>query len=168
MKENQHHSETLRPPRDIQVITFDPRYITDFVSLNREWIERYFQIEAMDLAQLENPVESILKDGGEIFFILMNKAVVGTCAMIPHGPGCYELAKMAVDPTARGKKFGDLLMITALDWAKSRQATKVILLSNTVLKPAISLYEKHGFKTVHLGNHPDYERCNIVMEQELV
>lgn len=40
---------------------------------------------------------------------------------------------------------------------------EITLLSNTILEPAISLYKKHGFETVHLGPHPDYERCNIEM-----
>lgn len=148
----------------VEVIFFDPQFISDFVRLNRQWIEHYFRIEAMDLAQLENPQENILSLGGEIFFVLENKKVVGTCAMIPHGEKTYELAKMAVDPSTRGKGYGDLLMKHAIDWARSKKATKISILSNTVLEPAITLYKKHGFQTLHLGKHPDYERCNIEME----
>lgn len=40
-------------------------------------------------------------------------------------------------------------------------------LSNTVLAPAIGLYRNHGFETTHLGSHPDYQRCNIVMALQL-
>jgi ribosomal protein S18 acetylase RimI-like enzyme len=42
-----------------------------------------------------------------------------------------------------------------------------MLLSNTILNPAISLYQKHGFKTLRQGEHPDYKRCNIEMELQL-
>jgi GNAT superfamily N-acetyltransferase len=146
------------------VITFDPKYIPDFVALNREWIEKYFVVEKTDLLQLENPYESILDIGGEIFFILEGEKVVGTCAMIPHGPNSYELAKMAVSPGDQGRGFGDVLMQTAIEWAQAKKAHKVTLLSNTKLEPAITLYHKYGFKTIHLGTHPDYKRCNIEME----
>lgn len=147
----------------VKVITFNPKYVNTYIELNRQWIEKYFKIESMDIAQLENPYDNVLKNG-EIFFLLENDRALGTCAMIAHGPGCYELAKMAVEPSVRGKGYGDILMQQALEWARSQGAKKVMLLSNTVLEPAITLYKKHGFKTVHLGPHPDYERCNIEME----
>lgn len=67
---------------------------------------------------------------------------------------------------ARGKGYGDILMEAAIRWVKKKNAKKLTLLSNTVLAPA--LYKKHGFKTVRLGDHPDYVRCNIEMELDLV
>jgi N-acetylglutamate synthase-like GNAT family acetyltransferase len=146
---------------------FDPKYLPDFISLNRQWIEKYFVLEPMDLMQLENPYETILNPGGEILFLLQDDQVVGTVALIPHGPGCYEIAKMAVLPTTRGKGYGDILMKAAKSWATSKSARKLMLLSNTILNPAISLYQKHGFKTLRQGEHPDYKRCNIEMELQL-
>lgn len=152
---------------NLKIVTFDPQYLPAFVELNREWIQKYFVLEPMDLAQLENPYDNILNQGGEIFFLLENETPVGTCAMVPHGAGSYELAKMAVAPSARGQGYGDIVMQAAIDWAKAKNAGTVTLLSNTVLEPAIALYHKHGFKTVHLGPHPDYERCNIEMVLKL-
>lgn len=149
------------------VVTYDPRYLPAFVALNRQWIETHFVVEPMDLQQLEKPHESILDPGGELFFILEDGRAVATVAMIPHGPGCYELAKMAVAPEARGRGLGDLLIRTGLDWARAKGASRVTLLSNTVLNPAITLYKKHGFRIVRLGDHPDYKRCNIEMEIDL-
>ncbi len=148
----------------IEFTPYNPKYLQAYVDLNRQWIEKYFAIEPMDIAQLERPHENILDHGGEIFFLLENQEPIATCAMVPHGHGCYELAKMAVNPKVRGKGYGDLLMEKSLDWAKKKGAEKVILLSNTILEPAISLYKKHGFITTHLGSHPDYKRCNIEME----
>ena len=150
-----------------KAIPYDPKYLPDFIRLNRQWIEHHFKLEPMDLAQLELPEQNIIAPGGEVFFILEGGRVVATCAMVPHGPGCYELAKMAVDPDDRGKGYGDLLMTTALQWAKNKNIERVILLSNTVLSPAITLYKKHGFITTRLGPSPDYERCNIEMEYKL-
>lgn len=153
--------------RDVKVVTFRPEWVEAYVAMNREWIEKHFAIEEMDIIQLENPKSSILDHGGEIFFVVENGRPLGTCAMVPHGPRCFELAKMAVDTSARGRGYGDLLMQTAIRWARQRGAESVILLSNTVLTPAITLYTKHGFRTTQLGPHPDYERCNIEMKLEL-
>jgi GNAT superfamily N-acetyltransferase len=149
------------------VVPFAEQYLPAFVRLNREWIEKHFCLEGTDLAQLESPYDSILKPGGEIFFLLENGEAVGTCAMVPHGPGVYELAKMAVAPSSRGKGYGDVLMRTCLAWAKEKGAKAVTILSNTELEPAIALYLKHGFQVVSLGTHSDYQRCNIVMERAL-
>ncbi len=151
----------------IKVETYDKKYHQAFIDLNKQWIQHYFRVEEMDIQQLEHAKENIIDIGGEIFVVLIEEQVVAVCAMVPHGPDCYELAKMAVSPTARGKGLGDALMKASLDWARNKKAKKVMLLSNTVLTPAISLYKKHGFKTVQLGPHPDYERCNIEMEIEL-
>lgn len=151
----------------VSIVTFDPRYRQAFAELNYEWIQTHFQVEAMDRHQLSHPEDVILKTGGEVFFLIENEVVVGTCAMIPHGPNGYELAKMAVAPSGRGKGYGDLLMKTCIEWARRQGAREIILLSNTVLEPAIRLYKKHGFKTMRLGDHPDYQRCNIEMSLAL-
>ncbi len=149
-----------------RVITFDPKYMNDYVELNREWIEKHFAIEESDRQQLLRAKENILDVGGEIFFILESEKAVATCAMVPHG-NQFELAKMAVSPSMRGKGYGDVLMKTAIDWSRTKGLKEIFLLSNTILEPAISLYKKHGFKTVNLGPHPDYDRCNIEMKLEL-
>lgn len=151
----------------VQVHTYQARYAADFARLNYEWIETHFKIEKIDRDQLEAPEEKILSRGGEIFFLLEGENVVGTCALIPHGFRGYELAKMAVSPQRRGRGYGDLLMKNALAWAAQKGAREVMLLSNTRLESAISLYRKHGFEVVHLGTHPDYERCNIEMLHRL-
>jgi GNAT superfamily N-acetyltransferase len=148
----------------IQIVSYQKRFQPEFIALNRNWIETYFELEPMDLMQLEDAEEVILSRGGEIFFVLEDDRVVGTCAMVPHGQNEYELAKMAVQSDARGKGFGDLLMIHAIEWARSKRAHAILILSNTVLKPAISLYLKHGAQIVHQGSHPDYKRCNIELK----
>jgi GNAT superfamily N-acetyltransferase len=149
------------------VVPFNPRYLSTFKSLNRQWIEEYFELESMDLSQLEAPQAEIVDLGGEIFFVLEGENAVGTCAMIPHGPATYELAKMAVAREARGKGYGDLLMRACIAWAKKKGAERIKILSNTELEAAIALYLKHGFQVAKLGCHPDYARCNIEMEMAL-
>jgi GNAT superfamily N-acetyltransferase len=154
------------PSPAAQVVGYDERLLPAYVALNRQWIEHHFRIEEMDLRQLNEAKSLILDAGGEIFFVVENGEAVGTCAMVPHGPGCYELAKMAVAPSARGKGYGDALMERCVDWAREKGAKRILILSNTVLTPAITLYRKHGFRQTGTGS-PDYQRCNIEMERDL-
>jgi ribosomal protein S18 acetylase RimI-like enzyme len=70
---------------------------------------------------------------------------------------------MAVSPLAQGKSIGWLLGSAIVAKAKSLGAEKLYLESNTILKPAIGLYHKLGFRKV-AGHSTPYERCNIQME----
>lgn len=152
-----------RESQDIQIVPYQPKYKQAFKSLNEEWISKYFKLEAPDRAALDNPKSYILDQGGFIFVALDGKEPVGVCALIPQKEmGCYELAKMAVSPKSRGKNIGYLLGMAAIEKAKSLKEKRLFLESNTILKPAIGLYEKLGFKKIE-GNPSPYERCNIQM-----
>jgi hypothetical protein len=58
-------------------------------------------------------------------------------------------------------------MEAAIRFATEVGARRVIVVSNTVLEPAIRLYEKHGFVRVPLSSDGRYRRANIRMEREL-
>ena len=152
----------------MKVMTFKPEFRDAFRELNLEWIRTHFKIEKKDLEQLENP-EAIREGGGEIFFVVNDAGeAIATAALIRMPDGGFELAKMAVRPDFRGKKLGDLLMKLTEAWARERDATRVYLVSNTDLEPAIALYLKHGFSVISVGQNPDYERGNIEMEKRFV
>lgn len=153
---------------EFSVITYQPRFKNVFRDLNRAWIEKYFKIEKKDVEQTDHP-EVCVDEGGEVFFVIdvSQGCAVGTCAMYKIGEGRFELAKMAVDPKYQGRGLGDLLMKEAEVWARGKGAREILILSNTVLEPAIRLYKKHGYRVVHLGPHPDYERANIEMIKEI-
>ena len=80
----------------------------------------------------------------------------------------FELAKMAGSSEAQGRGYGDLLISSVINFAKEAGAERLILVSNTQLKPAIALYEKHGFKSVPITDADDYKRVDIQMELKLV
>jgi GNAT superfamily N-acetyltransferase len=151
----------------IRVEPFRDDLARHFEKLNLEWIERHFQIEERDREVLGNPRREVVDRGGEVFFLLDGDEVLGTCAMIPHGEGVYELSKMAVDPASRGRGLGDRLMVVAIDWARRRGVRRIVLESNTVLVPALELYRKHGFRTTRLGPGDEYARSNIEMTLDL-
>ncbi|WP_417356233.1 GNAT family N-acetyltransferase [Flavobacterium sp.] len=154
---------------DTVIITdFSPEYKQAFKQLNEEWISKYFVMEEADYKALDNPENYILDKGGYIIMVLYNNEPVGTCALIKMDDEKYdfELAKMAVSPNIQGKGIGKKLMQAVVDKAKSKGAKWLYLESNTILTPAITLYEKTGFVKVKRAATP-YERCNIQMELEL-
>jgi putative acetyltransferase len=150
--------------KQVEIVEFTEKYAADFARLNYEWIEHFFQIEAHDREMLDNPVEYIIKDGGQIFFALSGEKAVGTVALLRVGEESFELAKMAVAPEYRGLKIGDKLMSACLEYAKNVGKRRVFLLSNTKLAPALALYKKSGFREIPLDPDNLYERTDIQME----
>lgn len=153
-------------PDSISVVAYSPEYRETFKKLNLAWIEQYFRVEKKDLEQVNHP-EKCLAAGGQIIFAVQDGVAVGTCAAYPAGPGQYEIAKMAVAAETRGLGIGDRLMEAIESWIRRQGATEILILSNTVLEPAIKLYKKHRYQVTHLGPHPDYERCNIELRKQL-
>ena len=152
----------------MNIIDFTAEHTEAFKQLNLAWITEHWTVEAADLKALNSPFESIIDVGGAILIGELCSSVVGTVALIPLEEGTVELAKMTVSKAARGTGLGFALGEVALARAKAMGAQKVYLESNTILTPALSLYEKLGFQTL-----PDdaraspYERCNIRMERAI-
>jgi putative acetyltransferase len=151
----------------MRVVTYREELRAAFEQLNRDWIESYFVLEDADRAIFADPVGKVLVPGGQIFFVVEGDAVLGTCAVLRHSSTDVEIAKMAVAPAARGRGLGDRLMEASIEFARETGANRVIIVSNTVLAPAIRLYRKHGFVEVPLESDRRYQRANIRMEREL-
>jgi ribosomal protein S18 acetylase RimI-like enzyme len=151
----------------VVVVPYRDQFRAAFEQLNRDWIETHFVLEDPDREVFSDPRAKILAPGGQIFFVLEGDEVQGTCAVLRHTADEFEIAKMAVAPAARGRGFGDLLMEAAIRFATETGARRLIIVSNTVLKPAIRLYEKHGFMPVPLSPDSRYMRANIRLEREL-
>jgi GNAT superfamily N-acetyltransferase len=152
---------------DLEIIPFRKEYSSQFHDLNIEWLQTYFYVEELDLEVLSNPEEYIIDPGGHIFFVISENEILGTVALMPHKSGCLELTKMAVQPAARGKKIGQLLMQHCIDFAKDQGHTKLLLYSNTILENAIHIYRKFGFKEIPVEPDSPYDRSNIKMELTL-
>jgi ribosomal protein S18 acetylase RimI-like enzyme len=146
----------------IEILPYNPEHQPWFEKLNRQWIEKYFWMEPLDFEILQNPNEHIINKGGFIFMALYGEQVAGTVALKLVSQGVYELTKMAVDEKFQGKKIGRALADAAIWTAKQNRAEKIVLYSNTSLRPAISLYEKAGFTEVPVDG--PYRRTNIKME----
>jgi ribosomal protein S18 acetylase RimI-like enzyme len=149
---------------ELEIIPYRQELAQHFKDLNITWLEKYFAVEPKDKEVLSDPDKYIIKQGGHIYFAQYGDAVVGTFALLKDEEGVYELGKMAVDEAYQGKNIGNKLLQHCLEEAKKLGASKVILFSNTILGPAIHLYQKYGFQEVPLG-HSEYKRSNIKMEK---
>ena len=160
----------INPNDDVRIIPFEAVYRCAFRDLNLAWVAKYFTVEAKDREQLENPQERIIDKGGVI--LLAQDAhgdIIGCVSLIPYQPGVLELAKMAVHEAAQGRGVGRKLIEAAIDKARSMGARSMYLESNSVLGPALRLYERAGFKHLPPEQRPSspYTRCNVYMMREI-
>ena len=139
-----------------------------FKSLNLEWLNNYFEVEAIDNIVLNNPKKEIIDKGGFIYMIKKNSEIIGTFALIKKSDNIYEFSKMAITPEERGKGYGNLAMKFLIEFAKNKKWSKLILYSNTKLKNSIHLYNKYGFEEIPLEENVIYSRGNIKMELSLI
>lgn len=146
-----------------EIIPFSPDLQPYFESINKAWVTQYFSLEPFDLAQLENPEQTILAMGGEIIFAKTGACIAGTVALIPSEEGVWEMIKMGVSPEFQGKGAGKLLGKQILEVARQKGATKVRLYTHTKLEAAIKLYHRLGFVSCELECGA-YGRCNQKME----
>ncbi|MEQ8905090.1 GNAT family N-acetyltransferase [Ekhidna sp.] len=150
----------------IDIVNYLPKHAIAFKELNEAWINQYFEMEESDRKMLDDPQGYILDKGGAIIIAEMDGATVGTCALIKMKDKTYELAKMAVSPEVQGKKIGWKIGIATIEKAKELGADTIYLETNSVLKPAINLYRRLGFKDTD-GYCSPYARCNVQMELKL-
>lgn len=154
-----------RNAKDIKIVPYEPCYQSAFKTLTEEWINAHWQMEEADKKAVEHPQEYIIDRGGAIFVALYKEQPVGVCALYKLNGSTYdyELAKLAVSPEVQGKGLGEQLCETVINKAIEQGGKKIFLESNTLLKPAIHLYRKLGFKEL-AEYHPAYARGNIQME----
>ena len=152
----------------LKIISYEEAYAKAFYQLNIEWLETFFYVEDFDREVLSNPNKYIIDKGGYIFFLIENTKVIGTVALMKKKEKVYELTKMAVIPEKRGNKKGQYLMDYCIDFAKIKKLKKLVLYSNTLLKNAIHIYIKKGFKEIPVEKDCPYKRSNIKMELLLV
>jgi ribosomal protein S18 acetylase RimI-like enzyme len=150
-------------PDEITIVSYDAKYKPAFIALNTAWLEEYFYVEETDIKMFTLVEEKIIDRGGEIFFCIKNEEAIATAGMQKVDDYTYELCKMAVSKNHQGKGYANLLVEACLNFAKKKEAKKIILYSNTILTPAINLYKKYGFKEMPLGE-TSYARSNIFME----
>lgn len=151
-------------PTAVEIIDYEARYRDEFRRLNEEWLRRYFRIEAVDQRVLSDPQQSILAPGGAIVFARQHHQVLGTCALMHHGEGVYELTKMGVTNCAQGQGIGAQLMVAILARYRRIGGRELFLETSSKLAPAIALYQRFGFVDQgHRRPGSGYQRSDVYM-----
>src|ERR1700679_512394 len=96
---------------------FQPGDETAFRELNEAWIQQFFSIESKDREVLGDPVEHILRPGGEIVMAILADRAIGCCALLAMGEGSLEIGKMAVSEESRGLGIGRKLLARVVERA---------------------------------------------------
>jgi ribosomal protein S18 acetylase RimI-like enzyme len=146
------------------IIPFSPELKEEIKTLNLEWLQKYFKVEAKDALTLSNPQGEIIDKGGMIFYAQYNNQIVGTVSLLKIDEITFELSKMAVREGVQGLGIGNKLMEHCIEVAEQKGIKKLLLYSNRKLLPAIYLYKKYGFEEVALEAGV-YERADIKMER---
>ena len=112
-------------------------------------------------------LESSYRGRGGAFGVLeaAGGRILGCVGLLPLDQGTCELRKMYLLPEARGRGLGRRLLEASLRKAKEMGFHRVVLESATVLKEAISLYERYGFKP-YTPEHMS-KRCNRAYSLDL-
>ena len=151
----------------LRIVEFRDDLALAFHDINAQWIEAMFTMEATDRKVLENPREMIIDRDGKILFVeAEDLGIIGAVALMKTSYGIYELTKMGVLESARGRKAGEFLLAACIKRARKMDMKELYLLTNHICEAAIHLYEKVGFR------HDDeimerygktYERCDVAM-----
>ncbi len=154
-------------PAGLSIRGFSDDLAGAFHDINAQWITAMFALEDTDRDVLENPRARIIAPGGDILFVhAEGLGIVGTCALQKTAERQFELTKMGVLESARGRKAGEFLLRATIRRAAELQADTLYLLTNHACAPAIHLYEKLGF--VHDADIMQkfgvrYRRCTVAM-----
>ncbi len=106
-------------------------------------------------------IESNFTDRGGIFEVLENEEgkMVGTVGLYPLDDRRVELRKMYFVPEIRGKGRGKQILTRMIRIAAASGFKQIVLETASVLKEAIGLYEKFGFKETTDKHAPRCDRA---------
>lgn len=124
-------------------------------------------MEDIDRYILQHPEEAILNDGGKILMALEGDQVIGTVALKKIDDHSVELEKLSVAENMQRRGAGRQLCVAAIEKAREMNAGKIILYSNSKLKPALKIYEQLGFKYIPPEKESACKRVNVKMELNL-
>lgn len=149
------------------ITTLRPEHVATFEALNREWLVAHGLLEPADEPHLTDPEGRIIAAGGQVFVALENETVIGTCGVVPTQPDEFEIVKLAVATSARGRGIGRQLVNACLAHVRQLGARQVVLLSNSRLVAALRLYERVGFRYAPLPASNPYATGDVYMVLDL-
>ena len=104
-------------------------------------------------SDLQDIERSYLASGG-LFDVLTDGAgeVVGSVGLFPLSDSVCELRKMYLAAAVRGQGLGRRLLDHALRRARELGFARVVLETASVLREAVALYERYGFRRYEPGH----------------
>ena len=156
--------------QEVVIVEYQTEMAEVYRDLVLSWVKADYQVEPSDLQMAEDPVGTLIRPGGHVFMAQVNSQCLGTAALRKVDEETYELCKMVVTPSARGRQLGQKLMRHAIAKARMLGARKIVLETNHKAEAAIKLYRKNGFQhhSFPPEHPPGYERADVWMELELV
>lgn len=159
-----------RPAENINIVSWQSDYKSDFKRLNMNWLNSEFngELTAADKQSLDHPEGYYLAQGGYLFFAKQADLIIGCIALKPTEDNYYEISKMAVCNEVQGQGIGRLLLLKALDKARDLQIKTICLETNSKLLRAMNLYQHFGFtQQKHPKGKSEYQRADVYMELQL-
>ena len=121
----------------------------DFIKeLFKEYVDELdedLQFQQLD-DEMEDPLKKYGPPAGSLILAYKDNEVAGCVALQPlEEEGVCEMKRLYVKPAFREHGIGDQLILAILKDAVDLGYNKMVLDTLERLKPAIRLYEKHGF-----------------------
>lgn len=86
-----------------------------------------------------------------VYFAIENEKVLATCMIEPHQDDVWEICKLAALNQYTGTGAGSTVFEACLNYANVHGAKKIVLVTGSILKPALHIYQKFGFIEVPLN-----------------
>lgn len=152
----------------MKIVPYSPEYKDDFIEMNNAWISGMFTMEPQDEKELAN-IEPYIEKGGQIFFALDDDGnVMASCMIAPREDGDWEIMKFAARGMYTGTSAGSACLKACIDYAKSLDLPKIIIVSNRKCTHAVHLYRKFGFTEIPVDKKKfPFERADIAFEMKL-
>lgn len=149
----------------MNIVKYDKKYCEEFIRLNLEWIDRYYEIEPSDRKMLKS-IDEYIQKGAMIYFAVEDEQVLATCMIEPHEDNVWEICKLAAAEQYTGKGAGSAVFEACLNYAIEHGAKKIELVTGSILKPALHIYKKFNFQEVPLDrNKWPYKRAELAFEK---
>lgn len=145
----------------------NPEHRRVFAELTREWLEEYNLLEPTDEEILADPEGYILAHDGSIIFANVERKPVGAGALFHREGNLYEMGKMTVTQSMRGKGIGRRIAEELISIARKKSIRTLYLGSNSNLHAALALYRSLGFADASMSYNAHYESCDVNMKMEL-
>ena len=130
---------------EIKIIPYRKEHHAIFKQLNLEWLDHYNLTESHDLMVLNDPQGIILDKGGFIWMAEVDGKIVGSAGLMKEKEGEYELVKMAVTESYRGKGISKLLIERCLYKAREIGAKKLSFIPIISLKRLLDFMKNTDF-----------------------